>query len=313
MGPEDWSVRRCRLYSVDLASRSEHCQTTRVGLLVDTAEGTWKAEGRLSPGMYLEHPGKKLISSMEMQMKQRYLVGFALVASASLALACKPRKDASSAAADTEGGVVTLGGKTCEVVEMIEDCENADNQIIKSGNRNGYIYTFADKEGSTVTPQSGELGGTFTMTEGGANGSGYAARMMGTIATAAVTYAGMGFNITDPKAQFDASQYDGLAYFIRKAPGTTARVRLKVPDVNTDPDGGVCQECFNDFGADMSVDDEWKQWMIPWSAMTQMQGWGNPRPPAIDSKTITSIQFQTQDKGQKFDVWVDDLAFIKCQ
>lgn len=246
-------------------------------------------------------------------MKQQYLVGIALVASVALTLGCEPRKDAASATADAQSGVVTLGGKTCQIAQMIEDGENADNQVMKEGGRNGYIYTFTDKEGSTVTPQAGEAGGTFTMTEGGANGSGYAARMNGTIATASVTYSGMGFNLVDPKAVYDASQFDGVAFFVRKAPGTTARVRLKVPDANTDPDGKICQECFNDFGADMSLNDEWTQWFVPWSAMTQMQGWGNPRPPAIDPTKITSIQFQTQDKGQNFDVWVDELAFIKCQ
>ncbi len=249
-------------------------------------------------------------------MKQKYTLGLALVASAALALGCKPRQDAASASssqAQAGEGVVALGGKTCEVVEMIEDAENADNQVIKAGNRNGYIYTYVDKEGTTVEPQAGELGGTFVMAEGGAKGSGYALRMTGTIATASITYAGMGMNFLDPKGVYDASQYDGISFFIRKAPETTARVRLKVPDKNTDPDGGVCQECFNDFGTDMTVKDEWTQYIVPWSAMTQMQGWGNPRPPAIEPATVTSIQFQVADKGQNFDVWVDNVAFIKCQ
>jgi endoglucanase len=246
-------------------------------------------------------------------MKQTLKTAALLAACATVVLACQPRKNAKDAGADDGSGVVSFGGKTCEVVDMIEDGENNDNQIVQSNGRNGYIYTFADKEGSTVEPQSGELGGTFAMTPGGANGSGYAAHMTGKVGTSSIVYVGVGFNLQDPKGQYDASKYDGISFLMRKGAEGTARVRLKVPDVNTDPEGGKCDQCFNDFGVDLKLKEEWTQYYVPFSAMKQMVGWGNPRPPAIEPKTIGSIQFQVADKGQSFDVWVDDLAFIKCQ
>ncbi len=236
----------------------------------------------------------------------------ALLAACAAVVACQPRKNAKNGGADDDGsGVVSFGGKTCEVVDMIEDGENNDNQVVQANGRNGYIYTFADKEGSTVEPQSGELGGTFAMTPGGANGSGYAAHASGKVGMAAIVYVGVGFNLTDPKAAYDASKYDGISFMARKGEGT-GRVRLKVPDANTDPDGGKCDQCFNDFGVDLKLKDEWTQYFVPFSAMKQMAGWGSPRPPAIDPKTISSIQFQVADKGQAFDLWIDDLAFVKC-
>lgn len=266
-------------------------------------------------------PVEPRTNATEMHMQQQHILGFVFAASLAATFGCEPRQGAQSAESakpgETKEGVVTLGGKTCQVVEVIDDCEDNNNQVTTAGNRSGYIYTYVDEAGSTITPQAGSLGGgAFTMSAGGANGSKYAARMNGTVASAATVYVGMGFNFLEPKGGYDASAYDGLSFNIRKAPGTTARARLKVPDANTDPEGPkgkICTECYNDFGADMSLNDEWTQWFIPWSSMTQMPHWGNPRPPAIDPTTLTAIQIQVADKGQTFDVWVDDLAFIKCQ
>ena len=65
-----------------------------------------------------------------------------------------------------------------------------------------------------------------------------------------------------------------------------------MPDVNTDPEGGVCTECFNDFGADLILTTEWKLYIFPWKSMKQMPGWGSPRKPHITPAKIFGIQFQ---------------------
>ena len=196
---------------------------------------------------------------------------------------------------------------------MISDGETGANQVNVIKGRGGYWYTFVDKEGSTVTPQAGALGGTFEMTEGGANGTKYAARMTGQVASAEIVYAGMGMNFVDPKGQYDASQYKGISFWAKKGPDSTSKVRLKVPDVNTEPDGKVCTECFNDFGVDLTLTNEWQQFTVPFSAMKQLKGWGSPRPSGIDPKTLYGIQFQVNDKGSKFDIWVDEIQFTGCQ
>jgi hypothetical protein len=48
-----------------------------------------------------------------------------------------------------------------------------------------------------------------------------------------------------PRSQepYDASMYGGVKFFARKGPGSTEKVRLKIPDVSTDPDAGKCKEC----------------------------------------------------------------------
>jgi endoglucanase len=89
-------------------------------------------------------------------------------------------------------------------------------------------------------------------------------------------------------------------------------VRLKVPDMNTDPDGGVCSECFNDFGADMALAPEWKKYIFPFKKMAQMPGWGAPRKPHIAPAAIYGLQWQVNTPGASYDIWVDDVQFL-CQ
>lgn len=194
---------------------------------------------------------------------------------------------------------------------MISDGEHA-NQVNQIKGRGGYWYTFVDKSGSTITPTSGALGGTFSMTKGGRDGSGNAARMYGQIGGGDVVFAGMGLNFVDPKGQYDASAYQGISFWAKKTNGS-GNMRLKVPDVNTDPDGGVCSECFNDFGADITLTEQWTQYFFPFSRLKQGKGWGNPLKSSIDATKVYGIQFQVNEKNMVFDIWVDDIQFTGCK
>jgi len=111
------------------------------------------------------------------------------------------------------------------------------------------------------------------MSEGG-HASSWAARFHGKVGTGAVVYSGLGVNFVDPKGQYDASKYAGVSFWARRAENSTGKVRLKVPDVNTDKEAGVCTECFNDFGADFTFTTEWKQYVVPFKSMRQLGGWG---------------------------------------
>ena len=76
--------------------------------------------------------------------------------------------------------------------------EDNNNQITVIGERGGYWYTYADKDGSTVWPVPGDQGGTFTMVEGG-HDSKYAAEMKGKLAGKSIVYAAMGLNFHGPE------------------------------------------------------------------------------------------------------------------
>ena len=196
---------------------------------------------------------------------------------------------------------------------MISDAESNSNQTNTIQGRGGYWYTFVDKAGSSVTPTAGELGGTFTMTEGGANGTKYAAHMTGSIGGGDIVYAGMGLNFVDPKGQYDSSKYGGISFWAKKGPGSTGAVRLKVPDKNTDPDGKVCTACFNDFGIDLQLTEQWTQYTIPFTSMKQIPGWGSPHTAGIEPATIYGMQWQVNEKNAKFDIWVDEIQFTGCK
>jgi hypothetical protein len=194
---------------------------------------------------------------------------------------------------------------------LIDDGEDGNNQNMPEGNRGGYWYTFRDKKGTTIEPVAGEDGGTFAMSEGG-HGSQFAARYHGKIGTGAPLFGGMGMNFVDPKAVYDGSKYAGISFWAKKAENSTGKVRLKIPDVNTDPEGGACTECFNDFGADLNLTTDWKQYIFPWKSMKQMPGWGNPRKLHITPSKIFGIQFQVNVPSANYDIYIDDLKFI-CQ
>lgn len=203
--------------------------------------------------------------------------------------------------------------KACPPSEgMISDSEANSNQVNKIKDRGGYWYTFVDPNGSTITPTAGAQGGTFAMSPGGANGTKYAAHMTGQIGGGDAVYAGMAFNFVDPKGAYDGTAYKGISFWAKIGPGSTPNVRLKVPDTNTDPEGKVCKECFNDFGYDLVLTPDWKQYFVPYMAMKQLKGWGSPHMPAIDSSQMFGVQWQVNEKGVPFDVWVDEIQFTGC-
>jgi endoglucanase len=203
----------------------------------------------------------------------------------------------------------TAEGKKCPPDGVIDDCEDDNNQVAPNKGRSGYWYTFLDKVGSTVTPAAG---GTFTMSRGGANGSAHSAHVNGKIGGGAVVFGGMGFNFVDPKGPYDASAYKGISFWARVGEGSTTKVRLKLPDADTDPDGKVCTECFNDFGMDLELTTTWTKYTVPFNGTTQMAGWGAPHPGALNPAKMFGVQWQINSPGSSYDLWVDDIQFTGC-
>lgn len=206
---------------------------------------------------------------------------------------------------------LNLGG--CTKYQVVDDGEDNDHRVLVQSDRGGYMYTFVDDNGSTVQPTAGSQGGVFAFHVGGANGSMYGARFYGETAHADIIFAGFGMNLKEPKDGFDASKYEGITFFGRRAPDSFEKVRLKVPDRQTDPGGGVCTECFNDFGKDFVFTEQWKQYIVPFTEMQQMPDWGMPRPISIDPTALYAIQFQVATPGVYFDIWVDDISFYGCK
>lgn len=240
-------------------------------------------------------------------MTNRYLSAAFLIGSMSLlASACTSVSDAGAMEETPEG-------KPCGPEALVEDGEDNNNQVIVQDGRAGYMYTYIDPEGTTISPQDGASGGIFQMAEGGANGSKYALRMAGTLATAKIVYAGMGLNLTDPKDTYDASKYKGISFWAKRgSPEAYRKVRVKLPDVNTDPDGGKCTNCYNDFGMEIKLETEWTKYVVPFDRLKQESGWGSPRPSELAKDAVYAIQFQLKEPGATYDIWVDEVRFTGC-
>jgi endoglucanase len=228
-----------------------------------------------------------------------------------LCTACIPKDAPGGGTAD--GATDPAAATPCPADGVIDDAEDNNHQSAVHKGRGGYWFTFVDKGGSTITPTAGAQGGTFAMSPGGANGSSFSAKINGQLATGGLIFAGMGVNFIDPKSPYDLSAYKGIAFMAKKGGTGTAAVRLKVPDANTDPDGKVCTECFNDFGTDIELTTEWTKYTVPFASMAQMTGWGSPRPAALELTKVYGLQWQVSTPGESYEIWVDDVTFTGCQ
>ncbi|HET9956469.1 MAG TPA: hypothetical protein VFQ61_18315 [Polyangiaceae bacterium] len=212
----------------------------------------------------------------------------------------------ASASAPTVEPPKAVNAGQCLATPLLDDAEDGDNKGKVADQRGGYWYTFADSQGSSVEPK-----GNFQMSKPGASGSQYAARMHGKMGPSGILYAGMGFSFTDPKAPYDAACCKGLRFMAKKDGKGTGNVRLKVGDTNTTPEGGVCKSCYNDFGADLALTNDWKQYSFAFADMKQEPYWGEPQP-KIESGRLMQVQWQVKEPGQEFDIWVDQVEFFDC-
>ncbi len=196
----------------------------------------------------------------------------------------------------------------CSDVALVEDFEDNDDQIVLEAGRDGFVYTYLDELGSTVEPSDK----AFAAASGGSEKSGFAGRFHGKTAKGEESFAGLGLNFTENERPYDASAYRGFSFWARAAEGTTPYVRVQLADANTDPVGGVCTDCFNDFGVTIPLTSEWQRFAIPFSDLKQETGWGNPRPPALDASKLVGMKWQVGSPNAEYDVWIDKVELVSC-
>ena len=107
---------------------------------------------------------------------------------------------------------------------------------------------------------------------------------------------------------YDASAYRGLT-FQAKGPG---RVFVAPREIGTLPlaEGGTCtSDCYNPHVKKIELEKQWKSYRIEWAEFEQ-RGYG--RPP-FDPKQLHSIAFLIRPEDTPYDLWFDDVAFVKMQ
>lgn len=188
---------------------------------------------------------------------------------------------------------------------LIDDFEDGDTQLANQGGRDGYWWTAQDPNGSTMTPQQ------FATSDGGAN-SAKAAHFTGTTSSEGGAWGvSFGVNFLSQKAPYDGSRYAGISFKAKAGPNGTKNIRVKIGDINTHQDAGVCTGCWNHFGQDITLTEEWQEYKILFADTKQGDGWGAPRPPSITTDKLWSLDFAV-GPGANYDIWVDDVRFLTC-
>lgn len=190
---------------------------------------------------------------------------------------------------------------------LIDDLQDGNNRIDETAGRGGYWWKSADPMGS-------EIGPVDFVPQPSKDGGGMAMNAVGETANAGGDDnwgAQFGADFSQSPG-YDASKYVGIRFRAKVGPDSTGKVRFKVADVNTHPKMGVCASCWNHFGRDLNLTQEWQEYEFMFAALEQAPHWGDPRPASITPAKLYGFDFQV-GPGQKFDIWIDDLAFIECK
>lgn len=189
---------------------------------------------------------------------------------------------------------------------LADDFEDGNTQLLVLAGRDGYWWKHADPNGSKFDPDE------LLLKDVAGDGSNHALFASGTTAASDEAYgASIGVNFSSA-GLYDASYYDGISFRAKVDSDAAKKVRLKVGDVNTHQDAGVCKTCWNHFGKDLVLTDDWKEYQVSFTELRQAPGWGDPNPPAITSEKLYSLDF-TFEKSGKFAFWLDDVQFLVCK
>jgi endoglucanase len=189
----------------------------------------------------------------------------------------------------------------------LDDLEDGNNQVTKSSGRDGYWWSAHDPKGSTIEMQ---------VTEPGFGGSEMAMHITGTTVPGKAEDDAwgilLGMNFVTQGLFYDASKYAGVSFRAKVGPDSARSVRLKIADVNTHKEAGVCTTCWNHFGKDLTLTTEWKEYKVSFSSAQQEPGWGNPRPIAVTPSKLIALNWGI-GPGQSYDLWLDDITFLECE
>ncbi len=188
---------------------------------------------------------------------------------------------------------------------LFDDFEDGTNQVSLLAGRSGYWWVAHADHAKIEIP-----GPEFRTVDGGPHGSKRAVHFAGQTDMQDEWGASLGGNFLGG-GFYDASKYAGIAFKIKGTPKSF--VRFKVPDVNTHPDGSVCQkECWNAFGKTLELKADWQDVELAFGDLKQLEGWGSPRPPTVNTAKVKHLEWAV-DQGEKFDFWIDDIKLLSCK
>ncbi len=222
----------------------------------------------------------------------------------------------SSAGSAGKGTGGSGGEPVTGPTETIDNMEDGDAEIDLAGPRNGYWYVGGDLTvGATTEPVSS----AFMMTELGASErSEYAAHLK------AVGFKDwgsvMGFNFIELLTKvkpYDGSAYCGIQFWGKAAAATT--LRFRVPDINTHQNGEVCEigggvgkACFDHFGTSQSFTTAWKAFSVSFTDLAQTGTGYHAAGDKLKADQLMAVEWALPGTGKTYEIWIDDVDFIKC-
>jgi hypothetical protein len=189
---------------------------------------------------------------------------------------------------------------------LIDDFEDGNTQVSQLGDRGGYWFTSHDPDGSTIDPSP------FAISAGGAGTTSQKAlHVYGQTSSASGAWGILvGANFVSDGV-YDASKYAGVSFKAKVGKDSTKTLRFKVADVNTHPDGGVCKNCWNHFGKEVTLSNDWQEVTVPFVDLRQETGWGEAYPSLTTSK-VMALNWSI-GPGRAYDLWIDDVQFFECK
>jgi hypothetical protein len=211
----------------------------------------------------------------------------------------------------TAGGAAGSGGSS--PLEMIDDFEEEDGFILLSHKRNGPWYILNDDTVGGV--ESPFMSSPLT----GANARPGSSAGLHMTATGFTGWgAGVGFDFVNEagkKVAYDVSAYTGILFYAKIASGAEASMKVLMPTIYSDPDGGKCtgttgpNACNDHFSYQVSpLTTAWAAYQFSFTDLVQ-QGFGLMQS-SFDPTSVYSLQFTLTNK-LAIDLWLDDIAFIK--
>jgi hypothetical protein len=217
-----------------------------------------------------------------------------------------------------EAGIEVSGGCASGLIDNRESTADA-TALPECEGRAGDWYKFHDKAGSTSM---------VFLPNGDGPGAGESKRAVhgfGACENAkrsdSIWGAGIGFDLNNPghdpngKKPYDAAGrgFKGVRFKARVGVSDTTRgavrvVSVRFPDVNTDPLGGRCKACWDDYMYSINLHSDWRTYTILWSDLVHV-GTGEPeRPFAADAIFSVNWRFLPSDV---FDLYLDDVEFVR--
>ncbi|HYP75191.1 MAG TPA: hypothetical protein VER12_04535 [Polyangiaceae bacterium] len=118
---------------------------------------------------------------------------------------------------------------------------------------------------------------------------------------------GMGTDMQPNKVPYNASAFAGVTFWARAE--TTLTLGVIFPDIDTDPGGKLCTTCDHHYNKGVQVNQSWQRFTVNFADLVLEPG-TLPAPTMFKPDGLVSVQFRFAP-GQTYEVYVDDLAFIK--